>query len=52
MPRTEVAIILLLILAIAAAAVIFLTARYQHYKRRIERGSRHAKPVWKPFWIH
>lgn len=46
----------LLSLGVAAvlliAAVVWLTLRYLRYERRLARGRRNLKPVWKPFWMN
>ena len=51
MSRVDFAWALIVIMVVAVTAVVVLTARYNNYKRRYVRGSRHAKPAWKPFWI-
>jgi hypothetical protein len=49
--RHDIAYLLMVILAIATFAVILFTLRYNHYLRQLNRGRRHARRVWKPFWM-
>ena len=35
-----------------AVAVVWLSLRYLRYERRLARGRRKLKPVWKPFWMN
>jgi hypothetical protein len=32
--------------------MVFLTRRYLRYERRLDRGDRRVKRVWKPFWMN
>ena len=49
--RTDLAYFLIFLIVSALAAIVVTTMRYKRYVRRLARGHRHDKPVWKPFWL-
>ena len=51
MSRLDTGYLLMLLLAAGFVACLLLTFRFTRYERALRRGNRHAKPVWKPFWL-
>jgi len=51
MSRLDTGYLLMLLLAAGFVACLLLTFRFTRYERAVRRGNRHAKPVWKPFWL-